>query len=86
MAIKASGSFEALYKFLTLLENSPYELDFISMDIQKLGGEIVAMGTVKEILANKNSLTGKYLNSTLRIADKKAYREAKGNVEIKHAL
>ncbi|KKR79156.1 MAG: hypothetical protein UU25_C0021G0008 [Microgenomates group bacterium GW2011_GWB1_40_9] len=51
----------------------------------KLGGEIVAMGTVKEILANKNSLTGKYLNSTLRIADKKAYREAKGNVEIKHA-
>jgi len=42
VAIKASGSFEALYKFLTLLENSPYELDFISMDIQKLGGEIVS--------------------------------------------
>lgn len=33
--MKVTGRFEALYKFLTLLENSPYELDFISMDIQK---------------------------------------------------
>src|SRR3989338_2113019 len=40
--MKVTGIFEALYKFLTLLENSPYELDFISMDIQKLGGEIVS--------------------------------------------
>jgi len=36
VGLKASGSFEAVYKFLTLLENSPYELDFISMDIQKV--------------------------------------------------
>lgn len=34
--LKASGSFEAIYKFLTLLENSPYELDFLSMDIHKI--------------------------------------------------
>lgn len=34
--LKASGSFEAIYKFLTLLENFPYELDFISMDLRKL--------------------------------------------------
>jgi len=33
--IKASGSFEAVYKFLTLLENSPYELDFLSMDMHR---------------------------------------------------
>lgn len=33
--MKVAGRFEALYKFLILLENSPYELDFISMDIQK---------------------------------------------------
>jgi len=35
VGMKASGSFNGLYKFLTLLENSPYELEFISMDIQK---------------------------------------------------
>lgn len=33
--LKASGSFEVIYKFLTLLENFPYELDFISMDMRK---------------------------------------------------
>ncbi len=31
--LKAKGSFESLYKFLTLLENSPYEMDFLSMDM-----------------------------------------------------
>ena len=34
--LKSSGRFEAIYKFLTLLENSPYVLDFISMDMHKL--------------------------------------------------
>mgnify|MGYP001611418787 CR=1 FL=1 len=32
--IKASGNFGAVYKFLTLLENSPYELEFPSMHIK----------------------------------------------------
>src|SRR3989344_7424099 len=36
----ATGSFETIYKFLTLLENSPYELDFISVDIKKTNGEV----------------------------------------------
>ena len=35
VGMKASGTFSGLYKFLTLLENSSYELDFISMNIQK---------------------------------------------------
>ncbi|OGI68839.1 hypothetical protein A3A05_02450 [Candidatus Nomurabacteria bacterium RIFCSPLOWO2_01_FULL_41_12] len=35
VGLKASGTFESLYKFLTLLENSPYELEFLSMDIRK---------------------------------------------------
>ncbi|MEI6581049.1 MAG: hypothetical protein WCO07_02655 [bacterium] len=35
--MKASGSFEEIYKFITLLENSPYELEFISIDVQKQG-------------------------------------------------
>jgi hypothetical protein len=33
--LKASGSFVQVYKFLTLLENSPYELSFLSVDIHK---------------------------------------------------
>jgi len=34
--LRATGRFETIYKFLTLLENSPYELDFLFMDIHKL--------------------------------------------------
>ncbi len=33
--VDASGSFSSIYKFLTLLENSPYELDIVSADINK---------------------------------------------------
>ena len=36
VGLKASGNFEVIYKFLTLLENSPYELYFTSMDMRKL--------------------------------------------------
>ncbi|MDP2789209.1 MAG: hypothetical protein Q8O46_04170 [bacterium] len=43
IVVKASGSFESLYKFLTLLENSPYELEFISMNMQKLGGQDLSL-------------------------------------------
>ena len=33
--MKASGTFGGLYKFLTLLENSPYELEFVSIDLNR---------------------------------------------------
>jgi len=32
--MKASGSFENVYRFITLLENSPYNLEFVSANIQ----------------------------------------------------
>ena len=35
IGIKASGTFTGVYKFLTLLENSPYELEFIGVDIKR---------------------------------------------------
>ncbi|MFA6077084.1 MAG: hypothetical protein WC735_03350 [Candidatus Paceibacterota bacterium] len=35
VGMKASGTFYSLYKFLMLLENSPYELEFIGMDIDR---------------------------------------------------
>lgn len=33
--VRAEGSWSAVYKFLRLLENSPYELEFIAADISK---------------------------------------------------
>jgi hypothetical protein len=41
VGLKVSGGFEAIYKFLTLLENSPYVLDFVSMDIHKILSPVV---------------------------------------------
>ncbi len=34
--LKATGTFGQVYKFLTLLENSPYEISFNSMDMHEL--------------------------------------------------
>jgi hypothetical protein len=36
VGLTASGSFPGLYKFLTLLENSPYVLNFLSVDLHNL--------------------------------------------------
>ena len=36
VGIEASGRFEAIYKFLMLLENSPYELEIITLDIDRI--------------------------------------------------
>ncbi|MBP9711656.1 MAG: hypothetical protein KBD55_01320 [Candidatus Pacebacteria bacterium] len=33
--VKSKGSFESIYKFLTLLENSPYEIEFTSVNVTK---------------------------------------------------
>lgn len=33
VTLQSEGSFEAIYKFLELLENSPYELEFSTVDI-----------------------------------------------------
>lgn len=47
VGMKASGTFSSFYKFLTLLENSPYELGFIGVDMRKetgfeVGGKNIA--------------------------------------------
>lgn len=36
MNLNASGGFDAVYKFLILLENSPYEIDFLSTDMHMI--------------------------------------------------
>lgn len=35
VVMRAAGSFESVYKFLELLENSPYELEFATVDLKK---------------------------------------------------
>ena len=50
------------------------------------GGEIVASGTPKEIMKNKNSLTGQYLSGKLKIDVPKKRRKGNGQyIEIKGA-
>ena len=39
VGMTATGTFESLYKFLTLLENSPYQLELTSVNLQRVGGE-----------------------------------------------
>lgn len=43
-----------------------------------LGGEIVAAGTPKEVMANPNSITGKYLSGELKIEVPKSRRAGNG--------
>jgi len=45
--IKATGIFESLYKFLTLLENSPYQLEFTLMDMRKVDKETVSSENIQ---------------------------------------
>jgi hypothetical protein len=46
--LTASGSFQQIYKFLTLLENSPYELDFPSVNISKSTVPDVSSKTIND--------------------------------------
>ena len=39
VGMKTSGSFGTIYKLITLLENSPYDLRFVSVDVQNSSGE-----------------------------------------------
>lgn len=38
--MKAIGTFDSVYRLLTLLENSPYELEFVSADINNPGASL----------------------------------------------
>lgn len=50
------------------------------------GGEVVAAGTPQEVMANPNSLTGKYLTGELKIEVPKKRRKGNGKyLEIKGA-
>jgi excinuclease ABC subunit A len=50
-----------------------------------LGGEVVAFGNYDELVANVNSLTGKYLNGTLSIEPPKQVRKWKSSIVVEGA-
>ncbi|MFD2056037.1 excinuclease ABC subunit UvrA [Mesorhizobium calcicola] len=47
------------------------------------GGEIIAQGTPQQVMANPNSITGKYLSGALDVATPGVRREAKKNRRLK---
>lgn len=49
------------------------------------GGEVVAKGTAKEIMKNKNSITGKYLSGKLRVPVSEKRRKPTGYLKVKGA-
>ncbi len=61
--------------------NSDYIID-IGPKAGNLGGEVVAVGTPKEIMENENSITGKYLSGKMQIAVPKKRRKAKPGKEL----
>ena len=50
-----------------------------------LGGEVVAAGNYKELIADKNSLTGKYLKGELRIDPPKNIRKWNRSIKVEGA-
>lgn len=75
---------------LVLVEHDPltmqiadYILDF-GPGAGKLGGQILARGSLKEILKNKNSLTGAYLSGTKTIPIPTIRRTSKEKITLKN--
>ncbi|MGB9755571.1 MAG: excinuclease ABC subunit UvrA [Desulfurella sp.] len=65
-----------------LIKNSDYILD-IGPKSGLLGGKVCAQGTIKEILENENSLTGKYISGKLAIEIRKT-RKIKNFIQLKN--
>ncbi|MFH1561437.1 MAG: ATP-binding cassette domain-containing protein, partial [Patescibacteria group bacterium] len=51
----------------------------------KKGGEIVAVGKLDDLVADQNSLTGKYLSGARSIKGKGCYRKASGQLRVTNA-
>ncbi|MCK4357730.1 MAG: excinuclease ABC subunit UvrA [Candidatus Cloacimonetes bacterium] len=61
-----------------MIQSADYILDFGPLG-GIYGGEIVASGSLEDIIKNENSLTGKYLSNQLSIPSPKKYRENNGD-------
>lgn len=68
----------------TVIKNADYLVE-IGPGGGKNGGEIVAAGTINDLLVNPNSLTGQYLSGKKSLTAKQHYRKALGKLTITHA-
>ncbi len=68
----------------TIIRNSDYVIE-VGPGGGKKGGEILAQGSIEDILRNKSSLTGSFLNGKQKISIERLKRISNGNVEIKNA-
>jgi excinuclease ABC subunit A len=48
------------------------------------GGEVIAKGTIQQILKSRKSLTGKYLNQSIQIPTPTKRRESQSSIQLKH--
>jgi len=67
-----------------IIESADYIID-MGPGSGRLGGEVVAKGSVEEIKNNDNSLTGKYLSGKLKIEPPKEYKKPIDFLLIKDA-
>jgi excinuclease ABC subunit A len=81
----------AMDNTLILVEHDPMTIELADLILDfgkgagKLGGEIVARGTLAEIKADPNSLTGAYLSGRKKIAVPTKRRTSSSKIEIKNA-
>ncbi|MDP1721831.1 MAG: excinuclease ABC subunit UvrA [Candidatus Gottesmanbacteria bacterium] len=68
----------------TIIRNADYLVE-VGPGGGKKGGEIVATGTIDDLLTNPNSLTGKYLSGNQKIKAAPNYRKASGELNVVHA-
>ncbi len=67
-----------------IIESADYVID-MGPGSGRLGGEVVAFGTVEEIKNNEKSLTGKYLSGRLKIEPPGSFRKPSDYLHIKGA-
>lgn len=68
----------------SVMRNADYLVE-IGPDGGKKGGEVIAMGTIDNLIANPVSLTAKYLSGNKVIAAKTIYRKASGQLKVVNA-
>ena len=68
----------------TVMRNADYLIE-IGPGGGKKGGEIVATGKIDDLIANPNSLTGKYLGGIKSIRTKTDYRKSSGLLKVVNA-
>jgi len=68
----------------TVIKSADYLVE-VGLGGGKKGGEIVAIGKIKDLINNPKSLTGQYLGSAKKIKVKSGYRKASGHLKVLNA-